>query len=257
MSLAAWTSILSISTRFSMSSIRSEAISAISNSRQPIDPVEQIVLAVTHNVPSWLPVAYTALCCRERSITSEEGERLGTKTALRIAEARERLRDLKLKRLGAEVDFDVADVESAVDSVFWPEEPAALTSEDEGDCVEGEVVPAIYIPQAPERRSPLPVPRGPEAHFAHLEDADHGNERYSLGPQPCSLLASNPGFKNFRSPSVNPVSIGRGLEGGMGWREREAAKSHTKYGIFTTPRGGWRSGGGQTQWGANFVQGVS
>ena len=166
-SLAAWTSILSISTRFRMSFIRSEAISAITNSHQPIDPVDQIVLAVTHYVPDWLPVAYTALCCREKSITGEEGVRLGVRTALRIAEARERLRDTKLKRLGVKVDFDVEDVESTVNSIFWSEEASALTPEDEDEeiSVEDEVVTPYG--------SPSPHPK---AHFTPLEDADHGEE---------------------------------------------------------------------------------
>ena len=225
-----------------MSFIRSEAISAITNSHQPIDPVDQIVLAVTHDVPDWLPVAYTALCCREKSITDEEGVRLGARTALRIAEARERLRDIKLKRLGVKVDFDVEDVESTVNSIFWPEEAAALTPEDE-----------VVTPY----RSPSPHPK---AHFTPLVDYD--DEERSLRLQPSSSF-SNPDFGNFPSfedsMEVDPISIGRGREGKMGGRDRDAARlslpieirggggtADSGYSIVATPRGGRRSSGGQT-----------
>ena len=230
-SLAAWTSILSISTRFRMSFIRSEAISAITNSHQPIDPIDQIVLAVTHDVPDWLPVAYTALCYREKFIADEERVRLGVKTALRIAEAREKLRDMKLKRLGVKVDFDVGDVKSTVNSIFWPEEAAALTPEDEDEELS-------------------------------VEDADYDDEERSLRPQPSSSF-SNLDFGNFPSfedsMEVNPINIGRGREGDMGGRDREAARlslsietrrgggtADSGYSIVATPRGGRRSSGGQT-----------
>lgn len=86
-----------------MTFVRSKAIAAITSSTTDIDPVDQAVLAVTHNVPEWLPVAYTALCSREKPLTVCEGERLGAGTAVKIAEVRERLRDEKLREIGAGV----------------------------------------------------------------------------------------------------------------------------------------------------------
>ena len=75
-----------------------------------------------HNVPEWLPVAYTVLCSRDKPLTVREGERLGAKTTVKIAEARERLRDEKLRELGAEIEG--GDVRCTVMDVFWPREPA-------------------------------------------------------------------------------------------------------------------------------------
>ena len=113
---------LSISTRFEMSFIRSKAIAAIAATTPPIDPVDQVILAETHNVPEWLPVAYTALCSRDKPLTVGEGERLGARTTVKIAEARERLRDEKLRELGAKIEG--GDVRCTVMDVFWPRKPA-------------------------------------------------------------------------------------------------------------------------------------
>lgn len=73
-----------------MAFIRSQAISAINESTDPIDPVDQVVLAITHKVPEWLPVAYASLCSRKKPLTGDEAERLGARTVALIAEMREK-----------------------------------------------------------------------------------------------------------------------------------------------------------------------
>lgn len=107
-----------------MSSIRSEAIAAITRSAESIDPVDQVFLAVTHNIPEWFVTAYSALCTREKPITWAEGERLGARTIAFIAEAREKLRNDKLNSLGARAKFDARDVESTLMKMRWPGGPA-------------------------------------------------------------------------------------------------------------------------------------
>ena len=93
-SLAAWTSLLSISTRFEMNRIRTRAIAEIISFRPNIDPVDQVVLAVQHNIPEWLPLGYAALCQREDPLELEEAERLGMKTTVLLAKARESVRKI-------------------------------------------------------------------------------------------------------------------------------------------------------------------
>lgn len=111
-----------------MSFVRSKAIAAISAST--INPVDQAVFAEMYNVPEWLPVAYTALCSREKPLTVWEGERLGARTVVKIAEARERLRDEKLREFGAGIEG--GNVEGTVTDVFWPREPAQKVNASDG-----------------------------------------------------------------------------------------------------------------------------
>lgn len=96
-SLSEWTALLSISTHFEMANIRNRAISEIDKFRSTIEPVEQVMLAVTHNVPAWLPDAYTALCLREAPITLREMKRIGDETMVLVAEAREAVLKGKLE----------------------------------------------------------------------------------------------------------------------------------------------------------------
>jgi hypothetical protein len=75
-----------------MKRIRSRAITEISTFRPRIDPVDQVVLAVKHNIPEWLPLAYAALCQRDDPLEVEEAKRLGIETTVLLAKARERVR---------------------------------------------------------------------------------------------------------------------------------------------------------------------
>ena len=110
-----------------MTSIRSQAIAAITTSAQPIDPVDQLVLAATHDVTEWFNIAYPGLCSRDKPITWAEGERLGAKTVAFIAEAREKLRDEKLNSLGARAKFDASDAENTLINMVWPSHPEVTT----------------------------------------------------------------------------------------------------------------------------------
>jgi len=87
--LFAWTSLLSISTRFNMHRVRSRAIIEIDNFQPRIDPVDQVVLAVKHDVPEWLAPAYAALCQRADPVGIEEARKLGLETTVLLAKARE------------------------------------------------------------------------------------------------------------------------------------------------------------------------
>lgn len=58
-----------------------------------IDPVEKVVLARSYDVErDWLLNAYKALGSREEPLTDEEGARLGLRTVIKIAKAREMIR---------------------------------------------------------------------------------------------------------------------------------------------------------------------
>ncbi|CCM04331.1 uncharacterized protein FIBRA_06502 [Fibroporia radiculosa] len=88
-SLDNWVALLSISSRYLFKEIRPLAIQAIAAHNPPLDPVERIVLAVKHDIPSWLQPAYIALGLRGDPLSDAEGEKLGLRATLLIARARE------------------------------------------------------------------------------------------------------------------------------------------------------------------------
>lgn len=94
-SVAEWSALLSISTRYAFDKIRERAIAALTPGPTPygthaIDPVDMVVLAVKHDVPQWLEPAYVVLCMREQPLEEDEGEKLGVIAAIRLAKVRER-----------------------------------------------------------------------------------------------------------------------------------------------------------------------
>lgn len=90
--LHSWISLLYIASRFKMDRIRERAIKEIVQFKPRINPVDQVVLAVKFSIPSWLPIAYAALCRRWNPIEVEEARKLGVDTTALLAKARERIR---------------------------------------------------------------------------------------------------------------------------------------------------------------------
>jgi hypothetical protein len=96
LSLAEWIFILSISSRYDMDKLRQRAIRQIISHRPRIDHVEKIVLAEKHNIPDWLAPAYASLCQRANPLEEWEAERLGMGVTVKLARAREAVRELCL-----------------------------------------------------------------------------------------------------------------------------------------------------------------
>ncbi|KAG9045171.1 hypothetical protein FS837_006939, partial [Tulasnella sp. UAMH 9824] len=86
-----WTSALRLSTMWSFRFAREYIVRQIENLPK-LDPAWRIELAKTYDIPKWLHPMYLKLCMREESLSAEEGERLGTPTAIAICNIRERLR---------------------------------------------------------------------------------------------------------------------------------------------------------------------
>jgi hypothetical protein len=94
LSLRDWIFILSVSSRYDMDKIRQRAIQEIISYRYPrIDPIEKIVLAEKHNIPDWLAPAYASLCQRANPLEEWEAERLGVGVTVKLARAREAVRE--------------------------------------------------------------------------------------------------------------------------------------------------------------------
>jgi hypothetical protein len=104
LSLNEWTAILSISSRYDMDRIRQRAIRQIISHRPRIDPVEKIVLAEKHDIAGWLPSAYASLCQRVNPLEEWEAEKLGLRITVRLARAREAVRELALQGFGIPIE---------------------------------------------------------------------------------------------------------------------------------------------------------
>ena len=123
MPLDVWIAILSISTRYHMKDVRAHSIDQINNFVPRIDPIRQVVLARKCDVPDWLSRAYTTLCQRNEPISAEEGMELGLKTMAQLSTIRERLRDTFIRNRLGSTTYNIAEVERAVNNVFWPQLP--------------------------------------------------------------------------------------------------------------------------------------
>lgn len=86
-----WIALLSISTRFVFDKIRDMAITELSSTM--LDPIKKITLATKYNIPQWLSSAYVDLCKRPEPLNDEEAETLGLRNVVRVARAREAVRD--------------------------------------------------------------------------------------------------------------------------------------------------------------------
>ena len=94
-SLESWKSILSISSRFKMTKLRTRVIDEITTFHPHIDPVDKIVLGVQYDVSKWLSPGYAALVRRETPLERHEARKLGVDTMCLIAKAREGYRGTK------------------------------------------------------------------------------------------------------------------------------------------------------------------
>ena len=68
------------------------AVRELTARRAALSPVDAIVMAKEHEVPAWLAPAYAELVRRPAPLSEDEADRLGARTAIRIARAREVLR---------------------------------------------------------------------------------------------------------------------------------------------------------------------
>jgi len=134
-----WIALLSIASRYDMDKIRERAILQISGAWPPIDPVDKIILAEKHDVPSWLVPAYISLCHRETTLEESEAMKLGLPVTVKLNRAREAVRALGPRPLSswpeqrrppgqpltASEHYDNSVVQ-IVNEVFWP---ASVTPE--------------------------------------------------------------------------------------------------------------------------------
>jgi len=93
-SLAQWTDILHLSSKWEVSTLRTAAIEAILPLASAVD---KIVLSRAYDIPEWLQGAFTDVLCREEDLTIEEARRLSLEDVIAIARGRREARTDKVK----------------------------------------------------------------------------------------------------------------------------------------------------------------
>ncbi|KAF7981377.1 hypothetical protein HWV62_33857 [Athelia sp. TMB] len=81
-----WTSILHLSAKWGLESIKLLAIDRLT---AHADPIDKIVLGRRYGIDDWLPGAYEAVCMRADPLTVKEGMKLGMEDTVRISAARQ------------------------------------------------------------------------------------------------------------------------------------------------------------------------
>jgi hypothetical protein len=116
-----WTSILQLSNEWSFVEVKSLAIRELE--KLDIEPIEKVYIYHLYHIDrAFLITSYAAICTRPVPLNIHEGRRLGLETALKVAEARERIRAAASEKSGARsptfADFAPNDVDQIVREVF-------------------------------------------------------------------------------------------------------------------------------------------
>ena len=126
LSTGEWMAVLELADMWQLPKMRKKAIAATENDIQNSGAVEMILLARKYRISSWLIKGYGILARRPDQITSDERERLGLDTFMRLVGVREKSwkyavyetssRNYPASQLHARFDFD-----SEVQAVFRDE----------------------------------------------------------------------------------------------------------------------------------------
>ncbi|KAL1759895.1 hypothetical protein FB107DRAFT_270624 [Schizophyllum commune] len=101
-SVPEWTSVLRLTTRWGIASLRDLAIQELESKAS--DPFDKIAIAREFGLgPSWLAPAFAEICTRPERLTRAEAERLGLHSVLEVGWIREGL----ARRAGNDPPFDV------------------------------------------------------------------------------------------------------------------------------------------------------
>ena len=118
-----WAALLSISTRLAFHKLRDRAIDELSLLRSSMDAIERVHLAQRFDIDSWLKPAYEQLSERQRPLEVWEAEKIGLRTTVLLARAREEV--LRMSPFVSSSFSGRRDrVTAIIDSIFFPPKPA-------------------------------------------------------------------------------------------------------------------------------------
>lgn len=165
--LETWLSILKLANRWTFDSVKELAVRELE--KIDIEAIEKIGIYHDHNISRlYLIPSYIAVCKRDKSLSFTEGMKLGMETVLRIAEARERLRQQASEsgiRTPTFEDFEDAEVEVLIRGIFnlgpRPVSPSPVTAPSNGVNSSFNGVPKLNPapPGNPPKANGAPAPR--------------------------------------------------------------------------------------------------
>ena len=85
-----WCKLLIISSKLGCKEVRARAIDELTARKSEVSSVDRIELGNKYDIPQWHPEAYADAFIRESHLTTEEGEKLGLETAVKVLEGRDR-----------------------------------------------------------------------------------------------------------------------------------------------------------------------
>ena len=105
-----WKSVLHLSTRWSFTSIRRLALTAI----KPPTPLDRLVLARTYSVDDWVVPALSALCERTEPLTLSEARQMDIEDVVLVVTVREGMRGGTLQAKVAEISRHVEAAQAGI-----------------------------------------------------------------------------------------------------------------------------------------------
>ncbi|KAF8841712.1 hypothetical protein BDN67DRAFT_900865 [Paxillus ammoniavirescens] len=136
--LETWLSILKLANRWNFDNVKELSVRELE--KLTIEPVEKVAIYHDHNISRlYLIPSYVDICKRDKPLSFTEGMKLGMETVLRIADARERVRQHASEsgvRTPTFDDFEDAEVEVLIREVFGlgsrPTSPSPATAPTNG-----------------------------------------------------------------------------------------------------------------------------
>jgi hypothetical protein len=136
--LETWLSILKLANRWNFDNVKELSVRELE--KLTIESVEKVAIYHDHNISRlYLIPSYVDICKRDKPLSFTEGMKLGMETVLRIADARERVRQHASEsgvRTPTFDDFEDAEVEVLIREVFGlgsrPTSPSPATASTNG-----------------------------------------------------------------------------------------------------------------------------
>ncbi|KAF9228487.1 hypothetical protein BS17DRAFT_813405 [Gyrodon lividus] len=221
--LETWLSILKLANRWGFDNIKELSVRELQ--KLEIEPIEKIAIYHDHNISRlYLIPSYVAVCKRDQRLSFTEGMKLGMETVLRIADARERVRQHASEsgiRTPTFEDFEDSAVEVLIREVFGlgsrPTSPAPATA-----------APTNGVNGSP--RAPAPTIKlgdPPKANGASAPRSNGVNDTGNTNAGSSSISTTNAGSSSISTTNAGSSSTSTNPGGGTNVSQTATSVANT------------------------------
>ncbi|KAG9312167.1 hypothetical protein JVU11DRAFT_7458 [Chiua virens] len=229
--LETWLSILKLANRWSFDSVKELSVRELE--KIEIEPTEKITIYHDNNISRlYLIPSYIDVCKRDKPLSFREGMKLGMETVLRVAEARERLRQQAAEscmRTPTFEDFEDAQVEVLIREIFQlgsrPTSPSPATPHSNGingstnGFVKLNPAPSGNLPKA-NAATPAPATATTPATALPKSQSQASPAQTPTGQTPSkpsngtpkTSISGTSGSNTVNFPSTTPIGTGQGRQ---------------------------------------------